>query len=98
MKRAKRALTGDNLKELSWGETQTAIYVNGHVGPIGFLKAVKESQSSDVPQDARDALTLDDVKHDRWTRMSPSEASARGWDWGFWRQKIGRYKVTVVYL
>ena len=38
------------LKELPWGEDKTCIYVNGHVGPIGFLAAVKQSTVSDIPR------------------------------------------------
>jgi len=86
------------LKELPWGEDQVCIYANGHVGPIGFLAAVKTFSGSDIPQDARDALVLDDVKHTRFTRMSPSECAGLGFDWGFWEQKDGRYKVTAVFL
>jgi hypothetical protein len=86
------------LKELPWGEDQMCIYTNGHVAPIGFLRAVKEFQASDISKDARNALVLDDVKHTRFTRMSPSECSCRGLDWGFWEQEHGRYKVTAVWL
>ncbi|MGA7791821.1 MAG: hypothetical protein WCA19_02205 [Candidatus Acidiferrales bacterium] len=86
------------LKELPWGEDQTCIYVNGHVGPIHFLASVKAFLASGVPQDARDALVLDDVKHTRFTRMSPTECARQGFDWGFWEQKDGRYKVTAVFI
>jgi hypothetical protein len=86
------------LKELPWGEDKTCIYTNGHVGPIAFLKAVKEFAESDIAQDSRDALALDDVKHTRFARMSPTECRSRGFDWGFWQRHDGHYKVTAVFL
>jgi hypothetical protein len=86
------------LKELPWGEDQTCIYVNGHVGPVHFLQAVKAFAGSDVPQESRETLILDDVKHTRFTRMSPTECASKGFDWGFWEQKDGRYKVTAVFV
>ncbi len=87
-----------HLKEIPWDESQTCIYANGHIGPVHFLEAVKHFTNSDVPSDARDALTLEHVMHTRFSRMSPSEAAARGVDWGFWETQEGRYKVTAVFL
>ncbi len=92
------------LKELEWcsgygeGSDKTCLYANGHIDKAEFLTAVKACRWSDVPQDAREALTLDDVQQCMFRRMSPSEARARGYDSGMLQDENGKMKVTMVIL
>lgn len=76
----------------------TCIYTNGHVGRAAFLKAVRELTGTDVPQDARDCLTEDDVEYIHFRPMSPTEARGNGLSWGVMQTTEGGYPVTAVKL
>ncbi len=90
------------LREIPFGLNDAAdevcIYDNGHIEPELFLRRVREWQASDVPQDARDGLTLSDVQHIHFRPMSPSEARAWGCDSGVMKTETGGYPVTAVIL
>ena len=92
------------LREIEFGIcagnfNKTCIYDNGHIDSSEFLKRVREMKRSDVPQDAREALTILDVEHRRFRPMSPSEARSWGCDSGVMEAEDGRgYPVTSVTL
>lgn len=94
------------LKEIPWGTPVddpdgTIIYANGHVDKTEFLSAVKAWPMSDVPDDTRAELTIDDVEHICFKRMSPTEARGNGLGWGVWQTQPGEtcgYPVTAVKL
>ena len=92
------------LREIPWGVCgmdydQICIYDNGHVDPALFLNRVREMKGSDVPEDARAALTVADVDHVRFRPMSPTEASNAGVKSGITEAEEGRgYAVTRVIL
>lgn len=74
------------------------VYTNGHVDKPSFLEAVKIMTGSDIPEDARGALELEDVEHIRFRPMSPSEARGNGLTWGVMETDEGGYPVTAVKL
>lgn len=90
------------LKELEWNtgysedQTKTCIYANGHVDKAAFLEAVQACDWMDVPKDAREALTLENIEHCMFRRMSPSEARAKGYDSGMMKDPDGSLKITMV--
>lgn len=91
------------LKEVPFGLNdycdEICIYTLGHKDPSEFLKAVRSFAKSDVPQDARDALTVEDVEHLRFRPMSPSEARSWGCGSGVMETIEPRgYGVTAVKL
>ncbi|CAB4184718.1 hypothetical protein UFOVP1122_26 [uncultured Caudovirales phage] len=81
-----------------WDAEQTCIYVTGHIEPERFLEMVRAFSASDVPQEAREALTVDDVQHSRFRPMLPHEARQWGCDKGVMETDRGGYKVTKVIL
>ena len=70
------------LREIPFGPAgdadEVCIYDNGHLDPTEFLVAVREMKGSDVPDEVRAALKVEDVKHIRFRPMSPSEARRSG--------------------
>jgi hypothetical protein len=91
------------LKEIPFGTPASdpdgyCIYTNGHVDPEKFLEAVRSMRESELPDDARAALTMEDVQHIRFRPMSPTEARGHGLDWGVFTTEIGGYQVTAVML
>ncbi len=72
------------------------IYARGHIDKAEFLGAVKASKVFEVPEDAREALTIDDVEYIRFRPMSPSEARGHGLTWGVMETDEGGYAVTAV--
>jgi hypothetical protein len=74
------------------------VYTNGHVDKTAFLEAVKVMAGSDIPDDARGALELEDVEHIRFRPMSPSEARGNGLTWGVMQTEDRGYPVTAVKL
>lgn len=74
------------------------IYTNRHVDKAAFLDAVKIMTGSDIPDDARAALNLEDVEYIRFRPMSPSEARGYGITWGVMETERGGYPVTAVKL
>ena len=90
------------LREIPFGPCgdadETCIYDNGHIDPEEFLRAVREMKGSDIPDEARAALTVADVQHIRFRPMSPTEAKSQGYDFGVMKTKVGGYPVTVVML
>jgi hypothetical protein len=74
------------------------IYTNGHVDKTAFLEAVKVMSGSDIPEDARGALELEDVEHIRFRPLSPSEARGSGLTSGVMQTNEGGYLVTAVKL
>ena len=74
------------------------IYTNGHVNKTAFLEAVKVMPGSDIPEDARGELALEDVEYIRFRPMSPTEASGHGITWGVMETDKGGYPVTAVKL
>ena len=55
------------------------VYANGHVDKTAFLEAVKVMPGSDIPEDARGELGLEDVEYIRFRPMSPTDfAGATG--------------------
>jgi hypothetical protein len=96
---------GVGLKEIPFGTPMDdpdgyCIYVNGHDIEVGkFLDAVHAWDASEVPEDARKALTVDDVERIRFRSMSPSEARGHGLTWGVIQTHDGTgYPVTAVKL
>lgn len=92
-----------NLKEIPFGTPAYdadayCIYTNGHVDPLVFLDAVRAMKGSDVPEDARAALTVEDVEHIRFRPMSPTEARENGLTSGVFQTETGGYPVTAVRL
>ena len=93
------------LKEIPFGTPADdpdgyCIYTNGHVVESGaFLAAVHAWDASEVPEDARQALTLEDIERIRFRPMSPSEARGNGLTWGVVQtgDETG-YPVTAVKL
>ena len=93
------------LKEIPFGTPVDdpdgyCIYINGHeVEACAFLSAVHAWGASEVPEDARQALTLEDVERIRFRPMSPSEARGHGLTWGVIQSddETG-YPVTAVRL
>ena len=53
---------------------------------------------SDIPEDARGELALEDVEYIRFRPMSPTEASGHGITWGVMETDKGGYPVTAVKL
>ena len=91
------------LKEIPFGTPVDdpdgyCIYTNGHIDPATFLDAVKSMTNSDIPDDARAELTLDDVEYIRFRPMSPTEARKKGLHWGVFQTETGGYPVTAVKL
>ena len=93
------------LREIEFGiaggdRNETCFYVLGHIDPQAFLNIVVEDKSSDVPLDARQALTVDNVEHTRFRPMSPTEARSWGCDTGVMVAETGHrgYAVTRVML
>lgn len=91
------------LKEIPFGTPiddpdGSCIYTNGHVDKSAFLEAVKDMADSDIPEDARGALELEDVEYVRFRPLSPSEARASGLTWGVIETGEGGYPVTAVKL
>lgn len=92
------------LREIEWGIqagdcNKTCIYDNGHIDPVEFLERVREMEWTDVPDDARAALTVEDVTHSRFRPMSPTEAYSWGSTSGVMEAEDGRgYPVTWVAL
>lgn len=96
-----------NLREISFGTPVDdpdgyCIYCLGHVeSPEAFLHAVRDLKPSEIPLDARQALTVDDVEFIRFRPMSPSEARGYGLTWGVMQVPEGEtngYPVTAVKL
>ena len=93
------------LKEIPFGTpiddpVGYCIYTNRHIDQSEFLEAVKAMRISEVPDDARHALTLDDVRHTRFRPLSPHEAKGWGLTWGVMEVSDGEvgYPVTAVNL
>jgi hypothetical protein len=91
------------LKEIPFGTPVDdpdgcCIYTNKHVDKSEFLDAVKSMRGSNVPDDARAALTIEDVEHIRFRPMSPTEARGNGISWGVFETDTGGYPVTAVKL
>ena len=92
------------LREIEWGieagaNNKICIYDNGHIDPEEFLKRVREMTGSNVPDDARSALTAEDVAQSRFRPMSPTEAYSWGANSGVMEAEEGRgYPVTWVAL
>jgi hypothetical protein len=92
------------LREIDWGfyaggDNKTCIYDNGHIDPEEFLQRVRGMTGSDVPDDARAALTVEDVVQSRFRPMSPTEARSWGCDSGVMEAEEGcGYPVTWVAL
>lgn len=89
------------LREISWGindsDGGTCIYDNGHIDAGEFLEMVRGFRQSNTPQEARDALSADDVEHLRFRPMSPTEACGWGCDYGVMECDGQRgYPVTAV--
>ena len=82
------------------GMNKTCIYTTGRLDPKEFLQLVANLAGSDVPLDARQALTEDDVEHTHFRPMSPSEAKSWGGDTGVMVAEPGHrgYEVTRVVL
>lgn len=74
------------------------IYTYGHFDKAAFLEAVKSMTGSDIPDDARAALELEDVEHIRFRPMSPSETRSNGLTSGVMETLQGGYPVTAVKL
>ena len=91
------------LKEIPFGTPIDdpdgyCIYTNGHIDKLTFLESVKTMTGSDIPEDARGALGLDDVEHIRFRPLSPSEARNNGLTQGVMQTDEGGYPVTAVKL
>lgn len=88
------------LREIEWGihewDHKLCIYGLGTIEPTRFLDMVRNLAGSGAPQDVRDALTPDEVRHMRFRPLSPSEARERGLDWGVLETEEGGYQVTSV--
>jgi len=90
---------GKGLREICFGLAgETVIYDNGHQDKDKFLAAIKTWGQSDLPDDAIDSLTVDDVEHTRFSPMSPTQARCRGFDYGVLLTIAGGYPVTMVKL
>jgi len=74
------------------------LYTNKHVDKAAFLEAVRTMVGSDIPEDARASLSLDDVEYIRFRPMSPTEARSHGITWGVMETETGGYPVTAVKL
>lgn len=74
------------------------VYTNKHVDKSAFLDAIKTMIGSDIPDDARDALTLEDIEYIRFRPMSPTEARGHGITWGVMETEDGGYPVTAAKL
>ena len=85
------------IRELLWGfdGDQTCFYALGHLDKSGFLNKIKAMRNTNVPKDARAALTEGDVTHTRYRPMSPSECRGYGVRSGVTPAKDGQYGYAV---
>ena len=97
VKRRKKGLR-EILYGLNADSDKVCIYDIGHIDPAEFCARVRAWSGSEVPQDARDALTVDDVEHTRFRNLSPTEARQYGFDHGVIDTLHGGYPVTAVCL